>query len=670
MPVPEKIHREAEKLRKEISDHNYRYYVLAQPSIPDSLYDELFRKLQKLESDYPELITPTSPTQRVGAEPLKSFDTVQHEIPMLSLDNVFDEEELRAFDERVRQRLGSDEPVEYACEPKLDGVAVSLLYEDGELTRAATRGDGTTGEDVTQNVRTIHAIPLELRGSDFPKIIEVRGEILMPRKGFEKFNREAEKRGAKTFANPRNAASGCLRQLDPRVTAERPLTFYAYFVGVFSHGNFPKKHSEILQKFKSWGLPIPPNTEVVKGIEGCLKFYEHLVKIRDQLPFDADGVVYKVDSLVLQQKLGFISRAPRWAIAHKFPAQEKTTLLKDVELQVGRTGAVTPVARLEPVFIAGVTVSNATLHNFDEVYRKDIRIGDTVVVRRAGDVIPGVVGPILEKRPKNAKKIPLPKHCPVCQAEVIKPEGEAVARCMGGLYCPAQLKETIKHFASRRAMDIEGLGDKIVDLLFENRVIKDVTGLYRLDKKTLADLPRLGEKSAEKLLRAIEKSKSITLSRFLYALGIREVGEATALVLARHFRDIHPLMKASAEELQHIPDIGPVVAAHIVGFFHQKHNRELIEKLMDMGVHWPKEKVLVKSKIAEMTFVLTGSLKTMTREEAKEKIEALGGKTSGSVSKNIDYVVVGEDPGSKYDKAKEFGVKIIDEQEFVRLVRE
>lgn len=669
MSIPEKIRKRVEKLRKEINDHNYRYYTLDSPIIPDSVYDELFQELVELEKKHPELITANSPTQRVGSRPSKAFKQVQHEKPMLSLDNVFNEKEMRAFDARIHDRLNSKSPIEYACEPKLDGVAVSLLYRNGQLMQAATRGDGMTGEDVTQNVRTIRAVPLELRGSDYPAILEVRGEILMPREGFKALNKEAKKREEKLFVNPRNAAAGSLRQLDPRVTAKRHLVFFAYFVGIVKKGSLPSKHSEILHQFKRWGLPIPPEIEVVQGIEECLRYYERMLKIRERLSFDADGVVYKVNSLELQKKLGFISRAPRWAVAHKFPAQEKLTVIEDVEFQVGRTGAITPVARLKPVFVGGVTISNATLHNFDEVFRKDVRIGDTVIVRRAGDVIPEVVKPILEKRPRNAKKIEIPKHCPVCRAEVIKAEGEAMARCMGGLYCHAQLRETIKHFASRRAMDIEGLGDKLVDKLVDEKLIKDVTDIYRLDKTTLEELPRFGEKSAENLIKAIEKSKNTTLHRFLYALGIREVGETTSRVLSQYFRELPRLERASFEELQKIPDIGPIVAAHIHGFFHQKHNRELIEKLIKLGVHWPKEKT-VQSSITSKTFVLTGTLQSMTRDEAKEKIEALGGHASNSVSKHVDFVVVGETPGRKYEKAQKLKLQIIDEEEFKKLLNE
>lgn len=671
MTAPASLQKKAQKLRDTINEHNYKYYVLDTPTIPDSEYDRLFHELQTLEHEHPELLTPDSPTQRVGGEPLKSFKQIQHAIPMLSLQNVFEEEELDAFDERVRQRIDHEEAIEYVCEPKLDGVAISLRYEKGHLTIAATRGDGTTGEDVTQNVKTIAAIPLQLRGKDFPAVLEVRGEIYMPKKGFEKLNKRAEEKGEKVFANPRNAAAGSLRQLDSKITASRPLAFYAYAIGEVSDSKFAKTHYGILEKLKMLGLPVFPEIKVQKGVVACKKFHAAILKKRDALPYEIDGVVYKVNSLALQDELGFVSRAPRWAIAHKFPAQEKLTTLKAIEFQVGRTGAVTPVARLDPIFVGGVTVSNATLHNFDEVERKDIRVGDTVIVRRAGDVIPEVVGAIKEKRPKNTRKIKIPTHCPVCNAEVIKPEGEAVARCMGGLYCHAQLKESIKHFASRRAMDIDGLGDKLVDLLVDEKIIEDVVGLYSLDHKTIADLPRLGDKSAENLLSAIENSKKTTLPRFLYALGIREVGEATARNLARHFGDLSALQQANEEALLAVSDIGPIVAANIIGFFHQKHNVELINKLKDFGVHWPKEKKVAASTqtLSGQTYVLTGTLESMTRDEAKEALQALGAKVSGSVSAKTSAVVLGENPGSKLAKAESLGVTVLTEKEFLKLIR-
>ena len=669
MTIPLKIHKKIDRLRKEINEHDYRYYVLSQPTIPDAIYDQLFRELRELEEKYPGLIISASPTQRIDIKSLAVFEQVHHEIPMLSLDNVFDEPGLRVFEKRIRQRLKIESSLEYVCEPKLDGVALSLLYEHGKLVRAATRGDGFTGENVTENTKTITTIPLQLRGGNYPNQVEIRGEVLMSREGFTKFNWEAEKRGEKTFANPRNAASGSLRQLDPRITAKRPLIFFGYHLGIFKEDiKLPEKHSDVLMCFKEWGIPIVSEIKVVEEIDGCLRYYEHLVKMREKLRFDIDGIVLKVNSLALREKLGFISRAPRWAIAYKFPAQEKMTLLKAIEFQVGRTGVVTPVARLEPVSVAGVIVSNSTLHNFDELERKDLRIGDTVIVRRAGDVIPEVVGPILSKRPKNAKIVKIPRHCSICYAEVIKPDSEAVARCMGGLYCHAQLRETIKHFASRRAMDIEGLGDKLIELFLRQKLIKDITTIYQLKQSTIAALPRMGEKSASNLLKAIERSKKTTFPRFLYALGIRGVGETTARTLASRFHKLKPLMQASAEDLQVIQDIGPVVAKNIKGFFHQKHNVELINKLIQLGIHWSKEWAIKKSRIAGKTFVFTGSLKSLARNEVKEKLEYLGGKTSSSVSKNTDYVVIGENPGNKYDKAKELGVSILNEETFLDLL--
>lgn len=668
MTVLDHIRKKVEKLRDEIDKHNYFYYVEDSPVIPDSKYDTLFRELKSLEEKYPELIARTSPTQRVGATPLKSFAQVRHKSQMFSLDNVFNKEELTAFDDRVRQRLKTDKSVQYTCEPKLDGVAINLIYKNGELVRAVTRGDGIIGEDVTENVRTIKAVPLKLHGHGYPSSFNVRGEIYMPIAGFEKLNKQGEKKGEKTFVNPRNAASGSLRQLDSEVTASRRLMFYAY--GFISEPLLRLGlHSEVLKKFKKWGIPVVPDIKVVNSIGGCLEYYKNMKEKREKLPFEIDGVVYKVNSLELQKELGFSSRVPHWAIAHKFPAQEKLTKVKDVEFQVGRTGVVTPVARLEPVFVGGVTVSNATLHNFDELYRKDVRIGDTVIIRRAGDVIPEIVAPVLLERPENAKIVKIPTRCPACHAEVIKAESEAVARCMGGLYCHAQLRETIKHFASRRAMDIDGLGDKLVELFLTEKIVKDITDLYQLDIKALAALSRLGEKSAKNLLDSIEKSKKTTLARFLYALGIREVGEATARLLAQHFKDLKPLMKASREDLQNISDIGPIVAAHIVGFFHQKHNLELIDKLQRLGVHWSKEKNSKTLPLASKTFVLTGFLETMTRDEAKEQLEALGAGVSSRVSKNTDFVILGKNPGSKYKKAKELGIKIINKKQFFRMLK-
>ena len=667
--IPVKIRTQVEQLHKEINEHNYRYYVLSNPIISDTVYDELFRELQQLEEKYLELIVPTSPTQRVGVQPLRTFETVAHEIPMLSLNNVFDEVELRTFDKRIRQRLKLNGPIEYVCEPKMDGVALGLLYKNGKLIRATTRGDGFAGENVTQNARTILTIPLQLRGQDFPQLIEIRGEVLMPRKEFKKYNYEAEKRGEKVFINPRNAASGSLRQLDPRITAKRPLVFYGYLVGLFRGGDFPKKHSDILIQFKEWGIPVISETMVVEDIEGCFSYYEHLQRIREIIPSDIDGMVVKVNSLSLQEKLSFTSHAPRWSIAYKFPAQEKVTVIKDVEFCVGRTGAVTPVARLKPIFVGGITVSNATLHNFDELHRKDIRVGDTVIVRRAGDVIPEIIAPLLIKRLKNAKVINIPTRCPVCRAEVVKPEGEAIARCMGGLYCHAQLRETIKHFVSRRAMNIKGLGNKWITHFIKEKLIKDVTSIYELNQASLLAVSGIGKKSAKNLLTAIEKSKKTTLSRFLYALGIHGVGETTARTLYQHFHEIKLLIEVSVEQLLAIKDIGPVTSENIRGFFQQKHNIELINKLIQLGIHWPKEKVTMKSEIAGKTFVLSGSLKRLTQHEAKENIERLSGKVSSSVSKDTNYLVVGENPGRKYEKAKELDILIINEKDFLELLK-
>lgn len=670
MSAPDSIVKKLRQLHNQLNEHNYKYYVLDAPTIPDSEYDRLFHELQNIEANYPELLTPDSPTQRVGGEALSEFKSIKHVIPMLSLNNIFDEESLEAFNQRIQDRLETTDEIEFNCEPKLDGLAISLRYEKGMLISAATRGDGQVGEDVTQNVKTIKSVPLHLRGKDFPEVVEVRGEIYMPKQAFLAMNKRAEKNGEKTFANPRNAAAGSLRQLDSKVTAERPLAFYAYAMGEISDPNFATKHSDMLIQLKTLGFPVSDESKVVQGIAACLTYYKNLMQKRDQLPFEIDGVVYKVNSFAQQKELGFVSRAPRWAIAHKFPAQEKLTELLAVEFQVGRTGAVTPVARLNPVEVGGVTVSNATLHNFDEIERKDIRVGDTVIIRRAGDVIPEVVSVILEKRPNGTEKILLPKHCPVCDADVVKAEGEAVARCMGGLYCSAQLRESIKHFASRKAMDIDGLGDKLIDLFVDEGLIKDVAGIYLLDKETVAALPRLGEKSAENLIEAIEKSKATTLPRFLFALGIREVGEATALNLAKHFGDLDALEQATEETLQTVTDIGPIVAAHILGFFHQKHNLELIDRLQKLGVHWsPIEKTsTIKQVLQGNTYVITGTLSSMTRDEAKEALQRLGAKVSGSVSKKTTAVIVGEDPGSKLEKAESLSVNVLNETEFLKLL--
>ncbi|MEW6354484.1 MAG: NAD-dependent DNA ligase LigA, partial [Pseudomonadota bacterium] len=656
-------------LREQINYHNYRYYVLDSPVIPDAEYDRLLRELQELEQRYPQLVTPDSPTQRIGAAPLKKFGTVRHEVPMLSLANAFSEQEVRDFDRRVRERLQVDE-VEYSVEPKLDGLAVSLTYIDGALHCGATRGDGETGEDVTQNLRTIKAVPLHLYGKGYPKTLEVRGEVYMPLAAFAELNAKARARGEKTFVNPRNAAAGSLRQLDPKITASRPLSISCYGVGKCEGGTLPDRHSAVLERLRDWGFPVAREQKVVQGVQGCLDYYQEMGKRRGQLPYDIDGVVYKVNRLDYQERLGFISRAPRWALAHKFPAQEELTEVLDIDVQVGRTGALTPVARLKPVFVGGVTVTNATLHNQDEIDRKDVRVGDTVIIRRAGDVIPEIVSVVMERRPPHTKRYRIPKHCPVCGSDVVRADGEAIARCSGGLFCAAQRKEAILHFASRHAMDINGLGDKLVDQLVDKGLVKDVADLYELTPEQLAKLERMGEKSAANVYAALQHSKHTTLPRFLFALGIREVGEATAAALAKHFGDLPAIMQADQAALEEVPDVGPVVAAHIVAFFRQRHNREVIEKLLAAGVNWPQVKIsrAERGPLHGKTFVLTGALKGMTREQAKERLEALGAKVSSSVSAKTDYVVAGADPGSKLTKAEQLGVKVLDEAALLKML--
>jgi len=670
MSASEKIKQRINELREQIDHHNYLYYVLDSPEIPDAEYDRLLRELQELENENPELITPDSPTQRVGAKPLSEFGEVKHEIPMLSLSNAFEDEEVLSFDRRAREKLKVDE-IEYAVEPKLDGLAISLLYEDGRLTRGATRGDGTTGEDVTQNVRTIEAIPLKLRGKGYPVRLEVRGEVIMTKKGFDRLNEAQRKADAKIFANPRNAAAGSLRQLDSKVTASRPLSFYCYGVGLVEDAELPDRHSETLKQLREWGMRTNPETRVVKGIQDCLKYYAAMQDKRDSLDYEIDGLVYKVNRVDQQEALGFVSRAPRWAIAHKFPAQEEMTTLIGIDVQVGRTGALTPVARLEPVHVGGVTVSNATLHNQDEIERLDARVGDTVIIRRAGDVIPQVVSVVTSKRKGNPKKYHLPKKCPVCGSDTVRHEGEAVTYCTGGLFCAAQRKQAIKHFASRRAMDIEGLGDKLVDQLVDEEYIYDAADLYSLSEAQLVQLERMAEKSAQNLIQALDKSRTTTLPRFIYALGIHDVGEATARALAMHFGSLDAVMHADEETLMAVPDIGPVVADSIRRFFKQKHNREVINKLLKAGIEWPDIEVKSAEELPLQgkTFVLTGTLSSMSRDEAKAALMALGAKVTGSVSKKTDYVVVGEDPGSKADKAEQLGIEMLDETAFQKLIK-
>ena len=661
----------AQQLRKEINRHNQRYYQLDAPQISDFDYDMLMRELQDIEAACPELITVDSPTQRVGSEPLSTFQQVKHRVPMLSLDNAFGLEEFRSFDSRVRKNLQDDSDVEYIIEPKLDGLAISLLYKQGRLVQAATRGDGKTGEDVTENVKTIGAIPLLLSGNDYPPELEVRGEVFMPLSGFELLNKQATKNGTKLFANPRNAAAGSLRQLDSKITSQRPLAFYVYGVGYCDGMTMPDTLTALFLLLETWGLPICDQIAAAIGVDQCDKAYHRLLNIRPRLPYEIDGVVHKVNSFSLQDKLGFVSRAPRWAIARKFPAQEKMTTVLDIDVQVGRTGALTPVARLAPVFVGGVTVTNVTLHNEEEVHRKDVRVGDTVIVRRAGDVIPEIVSAVLDKRPNNTVQFVLPMVCPVCQSELDRVEGETIVRCSGGLFCRAQSKEAIKHFASRKAMDIDGLGDKIVEQLVEQSMISTPADLYALTLEQLAALERMAEKSANNLLASLEKSLLTTLPRFLYALGIREVGEVTAISLAEYFYTLENLMNASEEDLLTVDDVGPVVAKHISVFFRQQHNLDVIQTLLDRGVQWP-EMIAVShqdSVLAGKVVVVTGSLQEMTRDEAKDKLRVLGAKVTNSVSKKTDFLLVGESPGSKLAKAESLGVNVINELEFINLVK-
>jgi len=668
------IQNQIDTLRAQLRHHEYQYHVLDAPDVPDAEYDRLMRELRALEEAHPELVTPDSPTQRVGAAPISAFEQVRHQVPMLSLDNVFDEASFLSFYKRVQDRLKVTTPLTFCCELKLDGLAVSLLYENGELVQAATRGDGTTGENITMNVRTIRAIPLRLSGDNIPARLEVRGEVFMPQPGFEALNEEARRTGGKVFANPRNAAAGSLRQLDPRITAKRPLTFFCYGVGALDGGTLPPSHLGRLQQFKQWGLPVSDRVKLCTGSEEVLAFYRQVEADRPQLGFDIDGVVVKIDALDTQETLGFVARAPRWATAFKFPAQEQITQVKDVEFQVGRTGAITPVARLEPVLVAGVMVSNATLHNADEIERLGLKIGDTVIVRRAGDVIPQVVGIIADRRPEAAREVSFPTHCPVCHSDVERVEGEAVARCTGGLFCGAQRKEALKHFVSRRALDVDGMGDKIIDQLVEKEYVKNPADLFRLSAGIMTGLDRMGPKSAQNLASALEKAKSTTFARFLYALGIREVGEATAANLAAHYGTIDALRAADVESLKQVQDVGDVVAKHVVNFLAEEHNQQVIDELLspEINVHWPAPKVIVAEEIdspfAGKVLVLTGSLSILSRDEAKDRLTALGAKVTGSVSKKTDMVIAGEAAGSKLAKAQELGIAVIDEQEMIRLL--
>ncbi len=663
---------EVQRLREQLDRYNYHYYVLDDPLLPDAEYDRMFALLQQLESLHPELISAESPTQRVGDKPLSGFVQVQHQLPMLSLNNAFDDTDMVAFDKRVGERLELDTTIDYACEPKLDGVAVSLIYQGGVLLRGATRGDGSTGEDITANVRTIGSVPLRLLQSGYPQLLEVRGEVYMPRAGFERVNARARADGDKPFVNPRNAAAGSLRQLDAKITAQRPLEFCCYGVGSVDGGELPASHSEIMNQLRYWGFRINRESAIARGIEECLAYYRQLLERRAQLPYDIDGIVYKVDSISQQQILGYVSRAPRWAIAYKFPAQEEITRVVDVEYQVGRTGAITPVARLEPVFVGGVTVSNATLHNFDEIERLGLHIGDQVIVRRAGDVIPQVVRVVLERRPPDTRPVEIPGQCPVCQSPVERVEDEATLRCIGGLFCSAQQKESIKHFVSRKAMDIDGLGDKLVEQLVDEGLVEHVSDIYKLERSRLLTLERSGEKSADKLLAAIEASKATTLPRFLFAMGIREVGEATALALFRYFGNLDAVIAADPDALQDVPDVGPVVAQHIASFFAAAHNLEVIRELQAQGVHWQDRQGQDDTTLPLQgrTFVLTGSLESMPRDEAKSRLQDLGAKVVGSVSAKTTDLVAGPGAGSKLQKAEQLGIAVMDEAAFMAMLED
>ena len=665
------IQTQIDNLRKTLRQYEYEYHVLDNPTVPDSEYDRLFHQLKTLELEHPEFLTSDSPTQRVGAKPLSGFSQIRHEIPMLSLDNAFSDEEFNAFVKRIEDRLiVLPKPLTFCCEPKLDGLAVSILYVNGILTQAATRGDGTTGEDITANIRTIRNIPLQLLTDNPPARLEVRGEVFMPHAGFERLNEYALEHGEKTFANPRNAAAGSLRQLDPNITSKRPLVLNAYGIGIAEGVELPNTHYARLQWLKSIAIPVNPEIRLCNGTNEVLDFYRDIQNKRSSLGYDIDGTVLKINDIALQNELGFISKAPRWAIAYKFPAQEELTVLNDVEFQVGRTGAITPVAKLEPVFVAGVTVSNATLHNGDEIERLNIAIGDTVVIRRAGDVIPQIIGVLHERRPDNAKPIIFPTNCPVCDSQIIRIEGEAVARCTGGLFCAAQRKEALKHFVSRKAMDIDGVGGKLIEQLVDRELVHTPADLFKLDLTTLTRLERMGAKSAENALNSLEKAKSTTLTRFIFALGIREVGEATALNLANHFKTLDALKAADLEQLQQVPDVGEVVANRIFVFWHEAHNVAVVEDLIAQGVHWETVEVKEASEnlFKDKTVVLTGTLTQMGRNESKALLQQLGAKVSGSVSSKTDFVIAGDAAGSKLAKAQELNITVLTEEEFLEQV--
>ena len=666
------LYKQVEQLRARIRQYDYEYYVLDQPSMPDAEYDRAMRELVAIENRHPEMITPDSPSQRVAGTPLGAFRQVRHEAPMLSLNNVFSHEELEAFDRRLKDRLNNHSEIAYNAEPKLDGLAVSLMYEHGLLVRAATRGDGTSGEDITDNVRTIKSVPLRLAGKKNPARLEVRGEVFISKTGFQRMNQEARNKQQKEFVNPRNAAAGSLRQLDARLTAQRPLEMFCYGIGLFE-GNLPSQHNELLEQLKRWGLRVCPLIELVTGVQACWHYYQKILNLRASLDYEIDGIVYKVNQQELQQALGFVSRAPRWAVAHKFPAQEEITIVNKVEFQVGRTGAITPVAKLAPVFVGGVTVSNATLHNMDEVKRKDIRAGDSVIVRRAGDVIPEVVAVVKARRQKGARRVKLPRRCPECAGPIVQPQDEAVARCVAGFACPAQRKGALKHYAARNAMDIEGLGDKLVDQLIDNQMVTRLSDLYHLDEKTLSALERMGRRSAQNLLAAIDKSRQTSLARFIYSLGIREVGESTALSLAEYFQfSLAALMQADEESLQAVPDVGPVAAKYIVEYFSQKHNRDLVDYLCnEIGIRWTESDTgdnTCDGLLSGHSYVLTGTLNSMSRDVAGQLIRAQGGKVVASVSKKTTALIAGDKAGSKLKKAEKLGITILDEQAFTALI--
>lgn len=662
----EQTRKRVDSLRKTINQHNYQYYGLDDPTITDAEYDKLLRELFDLENEFPELIVPDSPTQRVGISPVSELKEVAHIVPMLSLANAFNEDELQAFNKRIKDKLLVDS-IMFSGETKFDGLAVNILYEHGLLITAATRGDGSVGEDVTHNVKTIHQIPLRLTGNNIPDLLEVRGEVVITHKGFETLNENQRKQGGKVFANPRNAAAGSLRQLDSRITAQRPLSFFAYGIGDYRGNVELQSHTNILKRLQQWGLPVSSEARQLDGIKACIDYYNEIGERRSQLAHDIDGVVFKVDNISQQRDLGFVSRAPRWAIAYKFPPLEEMTQLLDIEIQVGRTGALTPVARLSPVSVGGVTITNATLHNIDEINRKDVKIGDWVFVRRAGDVIPEVVSVIKEKR-ANVSDFVMPDICPVCSADVLRQPGEAVYRCMGGISCAAQNIQAIIHFASRKAMNIDGLGEKLIIQLTALGLIKTVADLYSLTEVQLSELDRMGSKSAANLISALHKSKSTTLERFIYALGIRDVGEATARTLARHYKTIESIEKATTDELEMLNDIGPVVAANIYAFFKQEHNLEIIQRLLSAGIKWELKEDETSQTFNGLSFVLTGSLQKMTRDEATEKLIALGAKVTGTVSSKTSYVVFGENPGSKYEKAIKLGIETLNEESFMEMI--